>query len=92
MYNAKYSLDNEGGVKLEFTAMVTAPTPVNLANHVYFNLAGHQTGSAGKFFLKRRPKSWLHLSKQMKALSKTLFTNEESFFGPVAGMDTPVSP
>ena len=52
MYNAKYSLDNEGGVKLEFTAMVTAPTPVNLANHVYFNLAGHQTGSAGKNFFE----------------------------------------
>ena len=50
MYNAKYSLDNEGAVKLEFTAMVTAPTPVNLANHVYFNLAGHQAGSAGKAF------------------------------------------
>jgi len=47
VYNAKYSLDSDGGVKLQFTAMVTAPTPINLANHVYFNLAGHQTGAAG---------------------------------------------
>ena len=54
MYNAKYSLDNEGAVKLEFKAMVTAPTPVNLANHVYFNLAGHQTGSAGKIFFEKK--------------------------------------
>ena len=30
-----------------FEAMVTKATPINLANHVYFNLAGHKTGAAG---------------------------------------------
>ena len=32
---------------LRFEAMVTKATPINLANHVYFNLAGHKTGAAG---------------------------------------------
>ena len=47
LYNVQYSLDSEGAVKINFTAMVSAPTPINLANHVYFNLAGHQTGAKG---------------------------------------------
>merc|ERR1712215_156612 len=47
LYNVQYSLDYEGAVKINFTAMVSAPTPINLANHVYFNLAGHQAGAKG---------------------------------------------
>jgi len=47
LYNVQYSLDSEGAVKINFTAMVSAPTPINLANHVYFNLAGHQAGAQG---------------------------------------------
>ena len=48
LYNVQYSLDSEGGLKINFTAMVSAATPINLANHVYFNLAGHETGAAGE--------------------------------------------
>ena len=48
LYNVQYSLDSEGGLKIHFTAMVSAATPINLANHVYFNLAGHETGAAGE--------------------------------------------
>merc|ERR1711936_1156922 len=47
LYNVRYSLDQEGGVRIDFTGTVTAATPLNLANHVYFNLAGHKTGAAG---------------------------------------------
>lgn len=47
LYNVRYSLSSGGEVKIEFTAMVSAATPINLANHVYFNLAGHQAGAAG---------------------------------------------
>merc|ERR1712106_941306 len=42
-----FSYFSKGAVKINFTAMVSAPTPINLANHVYFNLAGHQTGAKG---------------------------------------------
>jgi len=47
VYNVRYSLSAAGEVELNFTAMVTAATPMNLANHVYFNLAGHKAGAAG---------------------------------------------
>ena len=47
LYNVKYSLDSDGALKIDFTAMVSAATPINLANHVYFNLAGHNTGAQG---------------------------------------------
>jgi len=47
LYNVQYSLNCQGAVKIDFTAMVSAPTPINLANHVYFNLAGHKAGDKG---------------------------------------------
>ena len=43
---AKYKLSpNSGSLNIEFTASSTKKTPVNLANHMYFNLAGHETGT-----------------------------------------------
>lgn len=38
------SLDDENNFSLVFKAYSTKPTPVNLTNHSYFNLAGHATG------------------------------------------------
>ncbi len=46
LYNVKYSLEG-GSLQLELSGAVTAPTPVNLVNHVYFNLAGHKAGADG---------------------------------------------
>ena len=34
------TLTDENELRLEFTAVTDAPTPVNLTNHTYFNLAG----------------------------------------------------
>ncbi|XP_023336109.1 aldose 1-epimerase [Eurytemora carolleeae] len=47
LYNVKYSLNENGEVRLDFSAMVSSATPINLANHVYFNLGGHTSGAAG---------------------------------------------
>jgi aldose 1-epimerase len=46
LYNVKYRLE-DGSLQLALSGAVTAPTPVNLVNHVYFNLAGHKAGADG---------------------------------------------
>ena len=80
VYNVTYSLSSQGGLGIKyalqshqnccetllfrFEAMVTKATPVNLANHVYFNLAGHKTGAAGlRFKMKVRLSSVILLSR-----------------------------
>jgi aldose 1-epimerase len=37
---AIYRLDDEDNLQIEYGASTTAPTPVNLVNHAYFNLTG----------------------------------------------------
>ena len=34
-----------GALQIEYSATSTKKSPINLANHMYFNLAGHQTGT-----------------------------------------------
>jgi len=38
--HAVYRLDDNDNLEIEYGASTTAPTPVNLANHAYFNLTG----------------------------------------------------
>ncbi len=40
MVSVRYSLTARGGVRLDYTALTNAPTPINLTNHTYFNLNG----------------------------------------------------
>jgi len=42
--SAKYLLTNANEMKVELTATTDRPTPVNLTNHCYWNLAGARSG------------------------------------------------
>ena len=40
-----YTLDDAATLAVEYAATSDAPTPINLSQHSYFNLAGHDAGS-----------------------------------------------
>jgi len=41
----KYTLSEDHRLTLDFHATTSKPTPLNMTNHVYFNLAGHANGT-----------------------------------------------
>uniref|UniRef100_A0A1D1XGL6 Aldose 1-epimerase n=1 Tax=Anthurium amnicola TaxID=1678845 RepID=A0A1D1XGL6_9ARAE len=42
---ATYSLPSSATLRLDMKAVPTKPTPINLAQHTYWNLAGHNSGN-----------------------------------------------
>lgn len=44
-----YTLTERNELVIDWTAVSSRPTPVNVCNHAYFNLAGHSSGSAALY-------------------------------------------
>ena len=45
--NVTYKLGDDNGLALSMKAMTSKPILVNLSNHAFFNLAGHDYGASG---------------------------------------------
>jgi aldose 1-epimerase len=54
-----YTWDNTNQLTIDYNATTDSPTVVNLTNHTYFNLDGHNTGSCLKHTLKLNCSKWL---------------------------------
>jgi len=65
----KYTLEN-GELGIEYIATCTQDTPINLTNHCYFNLAGHDAGSIENHKLQI-------FSHKITAIDDTLITTGE---------------
>ena len=50
--SATYSIDTDGNFKLHYEALPEEDTPISFTNHVYFNLAGHDSGSTAEQLLR----------------------------------------
>lgn len=44
MAQVEYRLSSEGALSVQYTVLTSAPCPINMTNHAYFNLAGHTAG------------------------------------------------
>lgn len=45
MVNITYEVKNDDSFHVQYLAVTNKKTVVNLSNHSYFNLAGHETGA-----------------------------------------------
>ena len=59
-----YSLDANNQLSIKYAAITTAPTHINLTNHSYFNLEGHEAGSVNGHVLHLAADRYLPLDTE----------------------------
>ena len=57
--SVKYTWDNGDNLRIDYEATADAPTVINLTNHTYFNLDGHDSGSCLNHLLALQCSRWL---------------------------------
>lgn len=60
-----YTWSDENVLRIEYSAITDAPTVVNLTNHSYWNLAGHDSGTALDHLLQINAARWLPTSDSL---------------------------
>ena len=58
-----YTLNNDNGLEIKYSATTDKPTPVNLTNHSFFNLKGNSADSIENHLLQMRAKEYTVLGK-----------------------------
>lgn len=71
-----YTLSDDNGIKLAYHGTSDADTLINMTNHTYFNLSGHQAGSIEDHILT------IHASRYTPVIPGAIPTGE---LAPVAG-------
>ncbi len=71
-----YTLTEDNGLKIDYTAESDAPTPINLTNHAYFNLAGKQAKTVLDHELLIHADQYLELNPTSVPTGKILSVKE----------------
>ncbi|NEP58396.1 MAG: galactose-1-epimerase [Symploca sp. SIO2G7] len=74
-----YTLTNNNELKLEMTATTDKPTPINLINHSYWNLAGHASGNILGQYLTINADSYTPSNKQLIPTGEIQSVQDTSF-------------
>lgn len=63
--SVRYTLSRDNNLRVDYSARSSKATPINLTNHTYFNLAGHDAGHIGKQMISINAESYLPVDKTL---------------------------
>lgn len=71
-----YTLDNHNALKIEYSAVSDKDTVLNLTNHSYFNLKGHDKGRADEMLLRINADFFTPVSRELIPTGEILSVHE----------------
>jgi aldose 1-epimerase len=75
----KYVVTESGALVIEYEATTDKATPVNLTNHAYFNLAGHDSGSISSHTLRIGATQITEATPEMLPTGKMISVSDTPF-------------